>query len=236
MAVNRLLLPAITGWSLGRAVFGIRVVHRRDGSGGRRLAAAGPRPGPPAGHRCAVRWMALAAVGFPAPHIRRSVVAHRGSAGGSAAARHAPTGGEGVGRRGGGVCGGSGVELCGGIPPRAGGRSDPAADRGPGATDRRTDAELRQGHPERRLRAGPVAGYGQLPVTVGHPAAGGGEGRRNDERVLGGEQRGAVGVTGPGRDAARHAGPTWHKRRTTCDSSPRRCGRTSRSPAQGSGG
>ena len=32
MAVNRLLLPAITGWSLGRAVFGIRVVHRRDGA------------------------------------------------------------------------------------------------------------------------------------------------------------------------------------------------------------
>ena len=32
MAVNRLLLPAITGWSLGRAVFGIRVVRRRDGA------------------------------------------------------------------------------------------------------------------------------------------------------------------------------------------------------------
>ncbi len=31
MAVNRLLLPATTGWSLGRSVFGIRVV-RRDGS------------------------------------------------------------------------------------------------------------------------------------------------------------------------------------------------------------
>ncbi len=31
MAVNRLLLPAITGWSLGRSVFGIAVV-RRDGS------------------------------------------------------------------------------------------------------------------------------------------------------------------------------------------------------------
>ncbi len=31
MAVNRLLLPATTGWSLGRSVFGIRVVHR-DGS------------------------------------------------------------------------------------------------------------------------------------------------------------------------------------------------------------
>lgn len=30
MAVNRLLLPSITGWSLGRSVFGIRVV-RRDG-------------------------------------------------------------------------------------------------------------------------------------------------------------------------------------------------------------
>ncbi len=32
MAINRLLLPATTGWSLGRSVFGIRVV-RRDGSG-----------------------------------------------------------------------------------------------------------------------------------------------------------------------------------------------------------
>ncbi len=32
MAVNRLLLPAITGWSLGRALFGIRVVRRRDGA------------------------------------------------------------------------------------------------------------------------------------------------------------------------------------------------------------
>lgn len=31
MAVNRLLLPTISGWSLGRAVFGIRVV-RRDGA------------------------------------------------------------------------------------------------------------------------------------------------------------------------------------------------------------
>ena len=31
MAINRLLLPATTGWSLGRSVFGIRVV-RRDGS------------------------------------------------------------------------------------------------------------------------------------------------------------------------------------------------------------
>lgn len=31
LAVNRLLLPTITGWSLGRALTGIRVV-RRDGS------------------------------------------------------------------------------------------------------------------------------------------------------------------------------------------------------------
>jgi Mce-associated membrane protein len=31
MAVNRLLLPTITGWSLGRALFGI-AVHKRDGS------------------------------------------------------------------------------------------------------------------------------------------------------------------------------------------------------------
>jgi Mce-associated membrane protein len=31
MTVNRLLLPTITGWSLGRALFGITVVHR-DGS------------------------------------------------------------------------------------------------------------------------------------------------------------------------------------------------------------
>jgi Mce-associated membrane protein len=31
MAVNRLLLPAIAGWSLGRALFGIAVVDRRDG-------------------------------------------------------------------------------------------------------------------------------------------------------------------------------------------------------------
>lgn len=30
MAVNRLLLPAITGWSLGRALLGIRVVRRAD--------------------------------------------------------------------------------------------------------------------------------------------------------------------------------------------------------------
>jgi Mce-associated membrane protein len=40
MAVNRLLLPTITGWSLGRAVFGI-AVRKRDGSpvGITRLAA-----------------------------------------------------------------------------------------------------------------------------------------------------------------------------------------------------
>lgn len=31
--VNRWLLPAITGWSLGRALLGIRVVQRRDGTG-----------------------------------------------------------------------------------------------------------------------------------------------------------------------------------------------------------
>ncbi|MBS4727850.1 RDD family protein [Mycobacterium sp. SM1] len=34
MAVNRLLTPAITGWSLGRAVAGIRVVHRDGASVG----------------------------------------------------------------------------------------------------------------------------------------------------------------------------------------------------------
>lgn len=34
VAVNRLLLPALTGWSLGRALFGLKVV-RRDGSAGR---------------------------------------------------------------------------------------------------------------------------------------------------------------------------------------------------------
>ena len=40
MAVNRLLLPTITGWSLGRALFGI-AVRKRDGSpaGLARLAA-----------------------------------------------------------------------------------------------------------------------------------------------------------------------------------------------------
>jgi Mce-associated membrane protein len=32
VAVNRLLLPAITGWSLGRALFAIRVVRQRDGA------------------------------------------------------------------------------------------------------------------------------------------------------------------------------------------------------------
>jgi Mce-associated membrane protein len=32
MAVNRWLLPAVTGWSLGRALLGIRVVRRRDGA------------------------------------------------------------------------------------------------------------------------------------------------------------------------------------------------------------
>lgn len=40
IAVNRLLLPAITGWSLGRAVLGIRVVHRNGAEAGiGRLAA-----------------------------------------------------------------------------------------------------------------------------------------------------------------------------------------------------
>ena len=34
MAVNRLLLPAITGWSLGRAVLGLAVVRRDDTSAG----------------------------------------------------------------------------------------------------------------------------------------------------------------------------------------------------------
>jgi Mce-associated membrane protein len=32
MAVNRLLLPVVTGWSLGRALLGIRVVRRGDGA------------------------------------------------------------------------------------------------------------------------------------------------------------------------------------------------------------
>lgn len=32
MAINRWLLPAMSGWSLGRAVCGIRVVHARDGA------------------------------------------------------------------------------------------------------------------------------------------------------------------------------------------------------------
>ena len=107
------------------------------------------------------------------------------------------------------------------------------ADQGPRIVEQMLT--LRQGHPERRLRAGPGVGHGQLPATVGRPAAGGAEGRRNVERVLGGQQRCALGVTGAGRDAAGHAGPAWHQRRRTCDSSPRRCGRTSRSPAQASG-
>ncbi len=92
-----------------------RAAGRRRG--GRIRAAAGPRPGPPAGHRGALRRVAVAAVGLPPPHLRRSVAAHRGSPGRSTRAGYAPVRGEGARRRRGGVCGSCGVELSGGLSP-----------------------------------------------------------------------------------------------------------------------
>ena len=77
MALNRLLLPSITGWTLGRSLVGIAVVSR-DG------APVGP-------WRLLVRdlahlldtargvhRLAVAAVGFARPYLRRPARPHRG--------------------------------------------------------------------------------------------------------------------------------------------------------------
>ena len=53
--VNRLVLPTVTGWSLGRAVCGIAVVGR-DGAVHRGVAAAAAGSGPPARHSCRCSW------------------------------------------------------------------------------------------------------------------------------------------------------------------------------------
>ena len=86
MAINRLVLPTITGWSLGRALFGI-AVRKRDGSpvGLARLAA-----------RDLAHLLDTAAlfIGWlwplwdrRGPHVRRSAAAHRGAQGRPPAAR-----------------------------------------------------------------------------------------------------------------------------------------------------
>ena len=73
---NRVVLPAILGWSLGRALLGITLVQQ-DG------AAVGARPTdaegtcPPARHTLGIRRMAVAAVGFTSAHLRRLAAAHR---------------------------------------------------------------------------------------------------------------------------------------------------------------
>ncbi len=124
MAVNRWLLPAMKGWSLGRALFGIAVV-RRDGSGVGVLAADGAGSGASAGHRGAVRRMVVAAVGSSPPDLRRPVAAHRGAAGRAAAARHAAADRGGAG----GGCAGlrrrSRARISGGVPAGSGARPSP---------------------------------------------------------------------------------------------------------------
>ena len=163
IAVNRLLLPTITGWSLGRALFGIAVQETRRFA--RRTCAAWSL-------RDLAHLLDTAAlfIGWlwplwdrRRPHVRRSAAAHRGAQGRPAAARCAPAG------RGGAHCGDAAVrggrrsELSGGVPARPGGRRGPRTDRVGRTADRRTDAELRRRHAAAGLLPRPVADDRRLP-------------------------------------------------------------------------
>ena len=230
--------PTITGWSLGRALFGIRV----------RTRATASRSGFLRG--CCVRDLAhlldTAAlfVGWlwplwdsPPPHVRRPVAAHRGSTCRRADGANARAPRRGAGRPRACCVRRAGPRTIWWSTGTSGRSTRPAQrDRRAGAADRRADAELRQRHREGRLRAGAVAGHRRLPPAADRAAAGGAEGA--------GATR-----TSTGRSAARccrrqrtrrrccwpcrgSAAPTPNDLR----SSPRRCGWTSRSRAPGNGG
>ena len=153
---------------------GVRYQGRatRDGAAVGVVAAADARLRAPARHRGALHRLAVAAVGFPPPDIRRSVAAHRGSAGGSA--RSATCAGS---RRRcsrpPSWCRAAFVALNYLVVYRHERAVDQArsADRGAGTADRRTDAELQHRHLEGRLRPCPVAGHGQLPLQIWSPSS-----------------------------------------------------------------
>ncbi len=202
---------------LGRALFGIAVragpTAPSPTRGCRsRCSPARPRPGAPARHRGVVRRLAVAAVGPPQPHVRRPAAAHRGAAGG---------------RRHGATCAAP-PGLCW-WPPRwwparrcglnylVVYRHDRAVDQArhqiaeQGPADRRADAQLRRRHAAEGLRPRAVR---WPPTAIGptrRAAAGGAEGGATTQRILGGQQRGAVRAAGPGVDAAGAAGPARHR-------------------------
>ena len=178
MLVNRLLLPTITGWSLGRALFGIAVV-RRDGTPTARggcCCGISPTCSTPVGG-----GMAVAAVGSRRRTFADMLRAHR-----SAARRTARAAREGAAMdRGGAAHRGDSVpgrrrrELLGRVPAGSGDRPDRAADRDAGAEDRRPDADVRPEDAARRFRRapcrwpptdiGPKLAAQQESVEKGHP-------------------------------------------------------------------
>ena len=130
---------------------------------------------------------------------------------------------------------GVGSELSGGVPVRPGGRRRPCADRVGRTAHRRTDAELRRRHAAAGLLPRPVADDRRISPAVDRPAAGRAEGGCHQERVLGGEQRGALGDGGPRVDAVGDAGPAWHRPEGSEVHHRDGAGRTSTSRATASG-
>ena len=196
MVVNRVVLPTLTGWTLGRAVFGIRG-HDADGAAAGRL-------------RLLLRGLAhlldTAAlfVGWLWPlwdrrHRTFADLLLRTEVRVVDAAPKRDT------RAASPAC----VLVAAALLCAAGGglgylqvyRHDRAVDqartrdRRAGPAHRRADAELRHQTRGRRLRQGAVAGHRRLPAAADRPAAGRAEGGRHRQRVLGGEQRGAVAPT-----------------------------------------
>ena len=233
--VNRWLLPSVVGWTMGRAVAGIRVTTPTGAAGGQRPPVA----------RDLAHLLDTAAlfVGWLWPLWDKR---HRTFADLLLRTevrvvddRRAP--GRDVRRIAGCVLLAAAV-LCaagGGLGYLQVYRQDRAleqarteiAEQGPRIVEQLLSYGTKTVDDDFAQRAG--AGHRRVPAAARRAAAGRPEGGRHRQRVLGGEQRGAVGDAGPGGDAAGLAGATRIAIRTTSSSSPRPCGRTSRSRTTG---
>ena len=125
MLVNRLLLPTVTGWSLGRASLESRW-YGRDGEATGAVGAVAQGPRPPARYRVVAGGMAVATMGFKTSHFRRHAAAHRSATRRTrrAAAQRTAMDRSGSADRGGRVRGRCRDELYGGVLARSGDRSN----------------------------------------------------------------------------------------------------------------
>ena len=183
----------------------------RDGSACRQHQIAGARPRAPPRYGRVVRRLVVAIGRQAAPDVCGSVVAHRGSRGRchrSAQSRRPADRGMCVDCGGRGVCCRWRAGLPAGISAGPGARAGENRDRRTGSADRRAAAQLRQAKRRRRLCAGADVGHRRLSSAAGPTATGRAEVGCHRQRILGGEQRGAVGDHGSGGDAVGPSGPT----------------------------